>query len=264
MKEIETPLVSVVIPSYNAESFIGSTIKSVLSQSYVNWELLVIDDGSVDNTCDVVRRFFGNDNRVRLFALDKNHGAPAAPRNIGIREARGEWIAFLDSDDIWHPEKLELQLAIIKKRNVGFCATSSVGFISESDIKFQSSPKVMTSDIEFSQQRFKGRIVNSSVLIKRDYLVQFPLNESPEYKAVEDYHCWLRVLEEHNLCVKINYPLVGYRHIKGQISGSKYYMLKKVFMVHSEYSNSSFLSSLFYTFTHVIGGFYFRYLKGGL
>jgi teichuronic acid biosynthesis glycosyltransferase TuaG len=264
MAQIETPFISVVIPSYNAENVIGRTIESVLSQSYENWELLVIDDGSTDNTRGVVRGFSESDTRINLIALDKNHGAPAAPRNIGVREAQGVWIAFLDSDDIWHPEKLELQLSIVNERKVGFCATSSVSFISDSELEFQRSPKITATDIKFSQQRLKGRIVNSSVLVKRDYLIKVPLNESPEYKAVEDYHCWLQILEKLDLCVKIDFPLVGYRHVEGQISGSKYYMLKKVFMVHSEYSNSNFLSSLFYTFTHAVGGFYFRYLKGGL
>ena len=225
---------------------------------------MVVDDGSTDNTRDVVRAFSEHDSRINLIALDKNHGAPAAPRNIGVREARGDFIAFLDSDDIWHPEKLELQMATISERKVGFCATASISFISDSELKFQRSPKFVTSDIHFSQQRFKGRIVNSSVLIKRDYLIQYPLNESAEYKAVEDYHCWLQILENFDVCVKIDYPLVGYRHVHGQISGSKYYMLKKVFMVHSQYPGSNIISSIFYSFTHAFGGFYFRYIKGGL
>ena len=264
MSEIAHPFISVVMPSYNAQSVIGSTIESVLSQSHTNWELLIIDDCSSDDTRNIVQEFIERDKRIKLITLNKNHGAPAAPRNIGVHEARGKWIAFLDSDDIWHPEKLTLQLAVMIEKNVGFCATSSVSFISDSELVFLKSPKFKTSDIRFSQQQLKGRIVNSSVLVKREYLTKFPLNEDPEYKAVEDYHCWLRILEEFDLCVKIDYPLVGYRHVEGQVSGSKYYMLKKVFMVHAEYSGSSLFSSLFYTFTHAVGGCYFRYIKRGL
>ena len=89
MTQIEVPFISVVIPSYNAENVIGRTIESVLSQSYANWELLVIDDGSTDSTRDVVRGFSESDARINLIALDKNHGAPAAPRNIGVRESQG-------------------------------------------------------------------------------------------------------------------------------------------------------------------------------
>ena len=148
MTQIEVPFISVVIPSYNAENVIGRTIESVLSQSYANWELLVIDDGSTDSTRDVVRGFSESDARINLIALDKNHGAPAAPRNIGVRESQGMWIAFLDSDDIWHPEKLELQLSIVNERKVGFCATSSVSFISDSELEFQRRSTDVVEPIE--------------------------------------------------------------------------------------------------------------------
>ena len=101
-------LVSIIMPSWNTERFIAETIQSVLDQTYTNWELIIVDDCSSDNTDDIVASF--KDNRIKYFHNEKNSGA-ALTRNRAMREAQGEWIAFLDSDDLWTPEKLEHQIA---------------------------------------------------------------------------------------------------------------------------------------------------------
>ena len=106
-------LVSIIMPSYNAARFIGESINSVLLQTYSNWELLIVDDCSKDNSVEVVRKFANIDKRVVLFSLEKNVGAAAA-RNVAIEHAQGQYIAFLDSDDVWDEYKLEKQLAFMK------------------------------------------------------------------------------------------------------------------------------------------------------
>lgn len=113
----ERPLVSVVIPAYNRADKIEASIRSVQAQSYSNWEIIVSDDGSIDTTRDVVRKMIIADNRVRLITREKNAGAQAA-RNAGVRESKGEWIAFLDSDDLWLPDSLERRLNIALRENV--------------------------------------------------------------------------------------------------------------------------------------------------
>lgn len=110
-------LVSIVMPSWNTARFIAESIRSVLNQTYKNWELLIVDDCSTDNTDEVVASF--HDERIRYFHNEKNSGA-ALTRNRALREARGEWIAFLDSDDLWMPEKLEKQLAFMTKNGYVF------------------------------------------------------------------------------------------------------------------------------------------------
>lgn len=110
------PTVSVVIPTYNRAFVIGDAIRSVLEQTFQDFEIIVVDDGSTDNTAEVVKSF--NDDRIRYIRLDKNRGAAAA-RNVGTRESKGEYIAFLDSDDLWLPTKLEKQLEVFKKSNPG-------------------------------------------------------------------------------------------------------------------------------------------------
>ena len=105
-------LVSIIMPSWNTDRFMAETIQSVIDQTYTNWELLIVDDCSTDNTDEVVASF--KDDRIKYFHNEKNSGA-ALTRNRAMREARGEWIAFLDSDDLWMPEKLERQIAFMKE-----------------------------------------------------------------------------------------------------------------------------------------------------
>ena len=111
-------LVSVIMPSFNTAKFISETIESVLAQTYANWELIIVDDCSTDNTDEVVKPFL-TDKRIKYLKNKKNSGA-AVSRNYALREAKGKWIAFLDSDDLWLPEKLEKQIAFMKKNNYMF------------------------------------------------------------------------------------------------------------------------------------------------
>ena len=110
-------LVSIIMPSYNTASFISKTIESVLNQTYKNWELLVVDDCSTDGTDEIVSKY--NDKRIVYLKNEKNSGA-ALSRNRALRNAKGKWIAFLDSDDLWHPTKLEKQIKFMKKMDISF------------------------------------------------------------------------------------------------------------------------------------------------
>lgn len=258
------PLVSVVMPSYNAASYISSTIESVLAQTYVEWELLIVDDCSKDSTRALVHRFEQQDRRIKLIPLEKNNGAPAAPRNIGIRTAGGEWIAFLDADDIWHPRKLEIQLEIMRQEGVFFSSTLSRNFIDEKLVFNQKiEPFPSFQKITFHMQRIKGRIANSSVICHKSLLLKYPFNEDVRYKAVEDYHCWLRIHSDIGHSLRVNAVLLNYRIIEGQISGSKLYMLKRMLMLHREFKGANVFLAIFFTMTHAIGGVVNKYIKKG-
>lgn len=118
-------LVSIITPSYNCEEFIEETIKSVISQTYQNWELLITDDCSTDRTQEIIKKYCALDKRIKLFILSKNSGAGIA-RNNSIDESSGKYMAFLDSDDLWLPYKLERQLAFMKQHNALVSYTSSL------------------------------------------------------------------------------------------------------------------------------------------
>lgn len=114
----ESGLVSIIMPSYNTGKYIAETINSVLEQTYKNWELLIVDDDSKDNTDEVIKPYL-SDKRVRLIKNSKNRGA-AISRNRALKEAKGKWIAFLDSDDLWSPEKLENQISFMQEKHCCF------------------------------------------------------------------------------------------------------------------------------------------------
>ena len=124
-----TDLVSIITPMYNSEAYIEETIKSVIDQSYDKWEMLIIDDGSIDNSINIVKGYVKRDKRIKLIEKEKNQGA-AITRNIGIKESIGRYIAFLDSDDLWMPTKLEDQI-IFMTNNKAVLSYSSYEKIDE-------------------------------------------------------------------------------------------------------------------------------------
>ncbi|MET3053306.1 glycosyltransferase family 2 protein [Pseudomonas alkylphenolica] len=264
MTLLSEELVSIITPSYNAEKLIGRTIQSVLDQTFGNWEMVIVDDCSKDTTRSVVAAYAEKDSRIRLVALEKNNGAPAAPRNIGVQHALGSWIAFLDADDIWHPRKLELQLTAMQSKQARFSCTQMVDFIDDTALSFDSVEQVPLQFVDFSLQQLKGRIPTSSVVLEKQLMLEHPFNVDIRYKAVEDYHCWLRILATQTQCLKLKAPLLHYRRIVGQISGSKRYMLERMFMLHREFPGGSLFKAVMFTATHALGGFYYRILRKGL
>lgn len=258
------PRVSIVMPAYNASRYIGVTIDSVLNQSEPGWELLVVDDCSTDDTRDKVGALADADPRIRLISLEKNFGGPAGPRNVGVLAAQSGLIAFLDSDDIWHPDKLRLQLEAVDDVSSAFICSSMMDFTDESRLRFEPVVGAEREKISYRRQSVRAQIPTSSVLVSKVLLLKAPFREEPAYKAVEDYHCWLRILQLVGHCVKVKSPLLCYRKSEGQISGSKLMMMKKVLMVHREFPGRSLFTAYAFTLTHVLGGLYFRFLKKGM
>ncbi|WP_309045377.1 glycosyltransferase family 2 protein [Marinobacter sediminicola] len=261
MTDTRSPKVSVITPAYNAEALISRTIESVIDQTFSDWEMIIVDDCSSDGTRLILEAWAKKDERIKVTVLGKNFGGPAGPRNVGVGIASGDYIAFLDADDIWHPQKLELQLKILENGSANFVCSQMRDFISADHIDFKRFGDYQKELVSFRQQSIRARIPTSSVVVRRELLINNPFEEDIAYKAVEDYHCWLRVLETTPNCVKVLLPLVYYRIIEGQISGSKLYMMRKVFMVHRKYPNRSFVDAIFLTLCHVSGGFYSRFLK---
>jgi teichuronic acid biosynthesis glycosyltransferase TuaG len=258
------PRISIVTPAYNAEKLIGRTIQSVIDQTFTDWEMIVVDDCSSDGTRSVVESWAQSDRRIRFEHLTKNFGGPAGPRNVGVKLARAKHVAFLDADDIWHPRKLEIQLDVLEGGGADFVCSKMQDFTSEDGIKFGDVCSYELETVSFGQQSVRARIPTSSVVARRELLKAHPFREDNSYKAVEDYHCWLRLLQNTPNCIKINVPLLYYRRIAGQISGSKVYMMRKVFMVHRDFPGRSLITAILLTCCHVLGGVYFRFLRKGM
>lgn len=185
----EQPKVSVIMPAYNCERYISAAIESVLEQSWENFELLVVDDCSRDGTAACVEKYTRRDSRVRLICCGKNQGVAMA-RNRGIDEAAGEYIAFLDSDDVWVREKLEKQLSIAEETGAEI-VYGSYSFIDEAGKRIKR-PFVVPEFTDFGRMINRNVIGNSTVLLKADLLAEHRFRSDVHH---EDYVLWLELLE---------------------------------------------------------------------
>ena len=234
------PLVSVVIPSYNSERYIRQTLASVQNQTFGDWELIVVDDCSTDASPAIIEEHARQDERIRLIRLARNAGCPAIPRNVGVQSARGAYVAFLDADDLWHPQKLATQIGFMRERGVRFTSTGMHSFRTETGIflSLASPAEVSNAVMEIDHRRLlrKNVIPTSSVVAERAILASHPFIEDPRYKAIEDYHCWLTIHQHEIGCsYKFISPLVLYRLAESSISKSKAAMFRKNYMLYSEY-----------------------------
>lgn len=215
------PDVSIIMPTYNSEAFVGETIESVIAQTYPSWELLVVDDCSTDGTCGLVEGYARSDARVRLFRQETNQG-PAAARNRALRESRGRYVAYFDSDDLWVPEKLEHQLAFMRNGEIGMCFTSyetinedgshrnyvhvpeSIGYKG-----FLKAPVTCTHTVMFDTE-----------MVDRSLLVM------PDLRKRQDGATWLRVLRNGVTAHGLDEILAKNRKRKGSVSANKLSAMK--------------------------------------
>ena len=208
MNEIQMPKVSIIIPSYNSAQYIVETLQSVFAQTYKNYEIIVVDDGSIDNTKEVLRPYMG-----KITYIYKENGGPASARNVGIKHAQGEYIAFLDSDDTWLPEKLEKQVDYLKKHpEIGLVFTDCVRF-DEKGLEEQRSKKYPLFKENYTMtDLFWGNFIPTlTVMTKREYLKEVGyFDENPKIQGSEDYDLWIRIAQEFKICY-ISQALAKYR-----------------------------------------------------
>ena len=236
--------ISVITPLYNAENYIRKTIKSVLNQSYDNLEMIIIDDLSTDNSRNVVKEYAAKDDRIKLIELQKNQGAAVA-RNTGIEKASGKYIAFIDSDDLWEPDKLETQLEFMEKNNYSFTFTS-LRFIDDQGNDLDNISKVPES-IDY-HSLLKNTIIGcSSVIIDREKISKIKM---PDIRAGQDTAAWLQILKRGYKAYGLNEPLTRYRiGVEGSISSNKLKALKRTWRIYREIEEFSLIKSSYF-FTH--------------
>lgn len=206
------PLVSVIMPSYNAEKYIDEAIRSVIAQTYTNWELFVIDDGSTDGTARIAQSYAEKDSRV-IFRQNSHNMGTANTRNIGIRLANGEWIATLDSDDIWHPEKLEIQLKKAQETGALFLYTSYSLFCDGFRQEYTVPEKVDYSSL------LTENVIGCSTVMMHKSILEDHLFPSEVYH--EDYALWLDLLRAGYNAVGCTEVLTEWRIVKNSRSFNK-------------------------------------------
>ncbi len=214
-------LVSIVTPVYNAEKFISETIDSIQKQTYKNWELILVDDCSSDSSYDIISEYMKNDKRIRYIKLEKNSGA-AVSRNTGIKNARGRFIAFVDSDDIWLPKKLEKQVKYMLEKNIGFTFTS-YRYMKEDGIKTNKVAKA-PKKINYNGLLKNTIIGCSTVVLDRNIVGDFLM---PLVKKGQDTATWLMILRNQKYAYGIEEVLVDYRLVGNSLSSNKIKALKR-------------------------------------
>lgn len=240
-------LVSIVMPSYNTAKFISRSIESVIQQTYSNWELLIVDDCSTDQTDSVVKPFL-KDNRIKYIKNKTNLGA-AISRNVALKEARGKWIAFLDSDDLWYPDKLNKQISFMHQHNYHFSYTNYVE-IDENDIENGikvTGPKVVNNKL-MKQYCYLGCL---TVMYNADYI---GLVQIENIKKNNDYALWLEISETVD-CYLLDETLAKYRRRVGSISNHSILTLVKWhYQLWYDVRKYNVFWSLFYTFLNLVFG----------
>jgi glycosyltransferase involved in cell wall biosynthesis len=198
------------MPAYNAENYIAEAIHSVTEQTYKIWELIVVDDGSTDNTASIIKEYAGKDNRIRYIYQD--HGGQGKARNNGLKQAGGEYIAFLDADDLWMPEKLGLQVDILLTHKVDL--TFSDAYVFEDTPVFEKKMNITAGYYQGEEAIHKFLFCNyipiPTVLVSKAAIDK--VKGFSEIKEItEDYHLWIRLLIDGNSFLGIDSPLAHYR-----------------------------------------------------
>lgn len=242
-------LVSVIMPSYNTAEFIKESINSVLNQTYQNFEIIIVDDCSTDNTDEVVAEI--KDERIKYLKNEKNSGA-AVSRNRALREAKGKWIAFLDSDDVWLPEKLEKQISFMKENGYSFTFTDYRIVWNGKDMepKIYIGPNVVNRKLMYRYCYFS----TITVMYNRE---EIGLVQIADVKKNNDYAMWLKIIEKAD-CYRLPEVLsYYYKHDNSISSGSKIKLIKHHYILYRKAMELGKLKSVLYT----IKNLYFGVLK---
>lgn len=240
------PEVSVITPVYNAENFLSETIESVLSQTYKSFEYLLIDDCSTDNSASLIKEYAESDSRIKYIKLSENSGAAVA-RNTGLENAEGRYIAFIDSDDMWYPEKLEKQLKFMKENKKAFTYTKYER-ITEENGEVIGAPD-FPKKLNYSGLLKNTAIACSTVVIDRQEIGDFRM---PLVRKGQDTATWLKILKEHDYAYLLDEVLNQYRAREGSLSSDKFSALKRTWNTYRNIEQLPLYKALYY-FSFYVG-----------
>lgn len=244
-------LVSVIMPAYNSALFIKEAIESVMNQTYKEWELIIINDGSKDNTLEIIHSFASNSDQIKYIDCQRNRGVAYA-RNRGISIAKGQYLAFLDSDDVWLSEKLNAQVSFFLDRK-------DASFVFSSYKRMSSDRKKVSKIIPAAQKISRDELLKSNsiplltIIINREHISSISFNEKMRTSA--DYNLWLNILKKTPYAYGIEPDLARYRNVKNSLSNRYTKTLPGVIYIHFflEFDN------VFLSFKRV-----FHFIKDGI
>jgi teichuronic acid biosynthesis glycosyltransferase TuaG len=247
MTQDPNDLVSIITPAYRSASVISETIKSVIAQSSPNWEMLIAEDCSPDNTREVIRHWEQIDPRVKLIALERN-GGPAMARNAALERANGRWIAFLDSDDLWLPQKLELTIRHAQANQAAFVFTGFRRVSSDGNQigRYIGAPTILS----YRQLLGNTAIATSTVLLDRNLLGDVRMTRT----YYDDFDCWLQILKRGCLAYGLDMDLMRYRVMGQSVSRNKGRSAVKVWRAYRDLERLSLPASIWYFSQYAIRG----------
>lgn len=239
--------VTIIMPSYDSEKFIIESVESVLAQTYSKWELIIVDDCSPDDSNRIITKYVDNDSRIKLIKLQKNSG-PAVARNTAIEAASGRYIAFLDSDDVWLPNKLEKQIKFMQDNDLAFTYSSYklVGEDNEDLGLFITKDKISYFDMLKTCSVGCLTAIYDTEKIGKQYM--------PLILKRQDYGLWLKILKLIGETRGILEPLATYRIRKNSVSSNKVKAAKYQWKIYREIEKLSFLKSLYYFVFYAYNG----------
>ena len=235
---MNSSLVSIITPTYNSEKFIIETIQSVQKQSYPDWEMIIVDDCSTDNTVSIVSAISKNDSRIRFFQLEENLGTGVA-RDLALSKATGRYITFLDSDDLWKPSKLEKQIDFLRSKNLPF-TFSFYECIDEAgnalDKKIEAPKR-----LKYYQLFFCNFIGNLTGIYDTSFFGKIPISS---IRKRQDWMMWLTILKKIKTAMPVPESLAYYRVRENSISASKFNLLQHNFKVYRTFHGLNLVVSL--------------------
>jgi teichuronic acid biosynthesis glycosyltransferase TuaG len=232
LQNLPMDTISVVIPAYNAAAYISQTLHAIFEQSLAPLEVIVVDDCSKDTTHAVVADLAKDHPQLKLIRAPRNFGGPAGPRNMGIQAAHGHLIAFCDADDIWHRDKLKLQMqayltsrpAIVACSIKNFRQEDPYALLNKSVVSSASSPVSYWTMLCKDVMAMSGVVCEKSVLVNTGFF-----NETQEYVSVEDYQLWLRIMQHpQHRAIKLSSTLVAYRLLNTSLSSNRLKHMRKI------------------------------------
>jgi teichuronic acid biosynthesis glycosyltransferase TuaG len=244
-----TDLVSIITPTYNSSKHVEKTIDSILNQTYSAWELLITDDGSIDETLEILKKYSENDERIKVFSLRNNLG-PAFSRNNSIQMAKGRFIAFCDSDDVWLPNKLEIQIKFMIENQISF-SYSNYDEINEDSV-FMGNVKC-------------PEIVDYKMMIKNCYIGCLTVVYDTEYfgkinmpliRKRQDWGLWLDLLKRTQYAYNVGHSLALYRKRSSSISSNKLKVIKYNWLIYRKIEKFSVVKSFYKLLMYFL--FYFK------
>ena len=233
-------LVSIITPTYNCAKFIARTLDSVLAQTYQNWEMIIVDDRSTDNTKEIVEEYMARDSRIKYHLLDENSGAAVA-RTEAMKLANGAYMAFLDSDDLWMPDKLERQIKWMNDNGYAFSCTAYEQ-IDEDDNSLKRIIKTVKKT-NYNRLLLDCPVGNSTVVYDVEKMGKF---EVPNIRKRNDDALWLQMLKKEKYIFGMPDVLMKYRIRKNSISSNKLKVIKYHWILYREIEHLSVIRSAFH------------------